>query len=677
MSKLKSMKRFFSIGLIIILSLVYLIMVYFNYINKKDEMNHYEKTAVETSINGTLVQINAAEIAYNFIASRYENEMREEVLRFSKEVALFEGKPELINLEKIKKSGPHYYDYYIINSDNIIVNSTFNPVLGLDFKRWEDYSNALNKIRKSGKIETSTISTEITTGKLRKWAYLATKDKKYLLEIGLSDEELQKYAQPIDFNRLKNLIVKSSVLIKDVEIYDRHHMNLVTGLDIKNPKINTDLDKVYKTHEAMDFYDDKGFLTKKYMFFQGLSKTSVLYDGDRLLIVKYDNTKNIELLNNSRKNAILMFFLLIFILIVTTDFFVNKYIVNPITDLKNKVEKLSTNLLNADFEEYKIDEENGSEEISSLAKSFNTMADKLGNTLVSKEYLRNIINSVNDIIIITDNNAIILDANIYAKIVLNKCDEELIGKKLTELFTPKEKIEKIISNFKDETIKDEVDGIEVELITGEKTLSVIVNITTYYDKKGNIAGFINSAKDLTKLQNLVDSMQKKAAELLEDTKHDQLTHCLNRRGIGKRSKAVFALAKSKDIGFSVMMLDLDDFKSVNDIFGHQEGDKILKRFADIMEKNCRKKDSVVRYGGEEFFILLPNTDLNTALTVAERIKDVVARELSNIKDYQITVSGGVSEWKKSDAEFKDTLARADVALYKSKENGKNQINYQL
>lgn len=676
MSRLKSIKSFFGIGLVIILIPIYLLMAYFSYVNEKEKINQYKKTAVETSINGTLVQINAAEVPYNFMANRYDQEMSEEILRFSKQISLDDTEPDKINLEKIKNSGPHYYDYYVINNDNVIVNSTFKPSLGIDFKKWPNYNNTLNEIRASGKIEISAITTEVNTGKLRKWAYLATKDKKYLLEIGLSDEELQKYAQPIDFAKLKRTISENSTLIKDVELFDQHHVNLVSGLEIKDKKLKTDLDKVYKSRKAMDFYDENGFLAKKYMFFRGLDHEGSLDGDNRLLVIKYDNTKNLKLLNDLRRNAILMFFLLVFILVVSTKFFANKYIVNPILNLKKSVEKLSTNVVIDNFEEYKIYDKIGPKEINSLAKSFNTMADKIGNTLVSKDYLRNIINSVTDIIIITDKNSVIIDVNTYAKKVLNKNTEEIIGKNVADFFTPKEKFEQSNLIFKDKSKKGQVDELEINLIAGKEERPVIVNISAFYDKNGNIMGFINSARDLTKLQNLVEIMQEKADKLLKEAEHDQLTDCLNRRGISKRSKEAFALAKNSGLGFSIIMLDIDDFKKVNDTFGHQEGDKILIKFADIMRKNCRKSDSVIRYGGEEFFLFLPNTSASMALVIGEKIKDIVAKSLSTKPGYQITVSGGVSEWKKKDQDFCDTVARADAALYKSKKSGKNQINYQ-
>lgn len=677
MSKLKSMKSFFSLGLILILILSYFIMSYLNYINKKEKIEYYKKTAVETSINGAIVQINEAEMSYDFIASRYEEGMKEELLRFSREVSLFKGELAKIDLEKIKSAGPKYYDYYIINSENVIINSTFAPVLGLDFKEWKYYNKALNEIRAGGKIEISNTTTEIKTGKLRKWGYLPTKDKKYLLEIGLSHEELEKYAHPVNFWELKKQIIKNSTLIKDIDIFDQHHMNLVNNLRIKDSKVNADLDEVYRTRKAMDFYDDRGFLTKKYIFFNGLGEAKTLNADDRLLIVKYDNTKNIKLFNDLRQKAILMFLIFIFILVVSTNFFVDKYVVNPIMDLKKGVEKLSNNLLMNKFREYKIDEEKGSEEISSLAKSFNAMSYKLGNTLVSKEYLINIINSVSDIIIITDKNSLILDVNDYAEKIINKNKEGLIGKNITEIFTKKEKIEQLILTFKDKNVKDRDTEIETAIISGKEQVSVIVNIAAYYDKKGNIMGFITSARHLTKLQSLVESMQQKTDKLLEEVEHDQLTGCLNRRGISKITMEAVTLAKTSGVGFSVIMLDIDDFKKVNDVYGHQEGDKVLIKFAKIMKENSRKSDSVVRFGGEEFFLFLPKTSISTAIAVGERIKEAVAETLSNKPEHKITVSGGVSEWNENDEDFDDTLSRADAALYKSKKSGKNQINFKV
>jgi diguanylate cyclase (GGDEF)-like protein len=120
---------------------------------------------------------------------------------------------------------------------------------------------------------------------------------------------------------------------------------------------------------------------------------------------------------------------------------------------------------------------------------------------------------------------------------------------------------------------------------------------------------------------------------------------------------------------SLIIVDIDHFKKINDTYGHLVGDKTLKSLAKLLQKQVRKNDIVARFGGEEFFIMLPNTNIERAKQIAERLRK--ATEKSNSKP-SITISLGVTEYKQGDNLRKMTL-RADEALYYSKEHGRNQV----
>jgi diguanylate cyclase (GGDEF)-like protein len=127
--------------------------------------------------------------------------------------------------------------------------------------------------------------------------------------------------------------------------------------------------------------------------------------------------------------------------------------------------------------------------------------------------------------------------------------------------------------------------------------------------------------------------------------------------------------------FSIMMIDLDHFKRFNDTYGHLEGDRILRRVGRKITSCMRTMDTAYRYGGEEFTVLLPETDCNAALTVAERIKDSISSEtLEDVNDSRITVSIGVSEYSESDS-ITHLIKRADKAMYAAKQQGRNRIAY--
>lgn len=157
---------------------------------------------------------------------------------------------------------------------------------------------------------------------------------------------------------------------------------------------------------------------------------------------------------------------------------------------------------------------------------------------------------------------------------------------------------------------------------------------------------------------------------------DPLTGLSNRRQIMARLEEECERIQRGGIGLSCIMLDVDHFKQVNDTYGHQQGDEVLKMIASQARASLRAYDVVGRYGGEEFIVLLPETDLETAQAVAERLRMAIqASALLRTATGQpqpTTVSLGLTQWRSGDTV--DTLIhRADEALYRAKANGRNRI----
>ncbi|MBT3093214.1 MAG: sensor domain-containing diguanylate cyclase [Candidatus Thiodiazotropha sp. (ex Lucina pensylvanica)] len=174
-----------------------------------------------------------------------------------------------------------------------------------------------------------------------------------------------------------------------------------------------------------------------------------------------------------------------------------------------------------------------------------------------------------------------------------------------------------------------------------------------------------------------NSVQKKQAfrKLQQYATTDDLTGLANRRELDKVALREFKRATRFTRHLSVLMLDLDHFKSINDTYGHNIGDSVLRHVADICVGSIRGQDFMARYGGEEFTILLPETDIENGSKLAQRICDKIAA-----MPYQegqqlisITVSVGASEIEDGDIDFNDLLNRADKALYEAKKRGRNQV----
>ncbi|CAM3683283.1 GGDEF domain-containing protein [Rheinheimera salexigens] len=160
---------------------------------------------------------------------------------------------------------------------------------------------------------------------------------------------------------------------------------------------------------------------------------------------------------------------------------------------------------------------------------------------------------------------------------------------------------------------------------------------------------------------------------LSDT--DQLTRLFNRRKLETDLTLHYETFERHSVPLSILILDLDNLKQVNDTLGHHAGDKMILAVADICREQLRKTDIACRFGGDEFVIVLPNTNLQHAAQFADRLRECfnLALQHFSFDGAEVTVSIGVSTMLPTDRSYEDTLKRADNVLYKAKRNGKNQV----
>ncbi|GLT19875.1 hypothetical protein GCM10007938_36580 [Vibrio zhanjiangensis] len=162
------------------------------------------------------------------------------------------------------------------------------------------------------------------------------------------------------------------------------------------------------------------------------------------------------------------------------------------------------------------------------------------------------------------------------------------------------------------------------------------------------------------------------ATLHDSAIKDELTQLYNRRALEELIPTEVARAQRHDQPLSILLLDIDHFKQVNDTYGHQVGDKVLRATGRILRLHTRRNDLSFRYGGEEFMVLLPNTDVEKALIVAEKLREEIenSRILPSKKDH-CTASFGITQLY--DEDWQSAVERADNALYSAKTNGRNQV----
>lgn len=200
-------------------------------------------------------------------------------------------------------------------------------------------------------------------------------------------------------------------------------------------------------------------------------------------------------------------------------------------------------------------------------------------------------------------------------------------------------------------------------------IDISISSHALYDHAGNFAGVEGIYRDVTQRKNLERELQRLATT-------DMLTGIANRRAFLETAESAYAHSCHSGEPLTLLMLDLDHFKAINDRYGHLEGDRALVAFAQAVKSQLRASDAVGRLGGEEFGVLLPLTTLAEGLEAAHRIlQGVRALQLNDDtgQAYRITTSLGVGAFRQSDRSLRDMLDRADQALYLAKHRGRDQI----
>ncbi len=269
---------------------------------------------------------------------------------------------------------------------------------------------------------------------------------------------------------------------------------------------------------------------------------------------------------------------------------------------------------------------------------------------------------------ITGYNSEILYKNPYLYIKhIYKADKKKVVSFLKKSFTKQSK--NLSIHFRYLTNNNEVKWAEAKVY--------FVN-----DDFGNISKTIILVQDITNEKKLTEKLVQANTDLVRTNKMlyhksitDSLTDILNHQYIIEvvNAEAKRAMRYNKD--FSILMLDIDYFKSVNDTYGHATGDIVLKKLVTAIKERLRSTDSLGRYGGEEFLVVLTETDMESAVVVGEKIRKTVEDFVFEPVDLKITVSIGVANFAKEYCGAKDLIDIADDNLYKAKNAGRNRVVY--
>lgn len=227
----------------------------------------------------------------------------------------------------------------------------------------------------------------------------------------------------------------------------------------------------------------------------------------------------------------------------------------------------------------------------------------------------------------------------------------------------------------------------------EKEVAPVVILATGGDEQSAVAAMKKGAYDyIPKAYLTLDQLTKSLINarekwrLLKETErlqarlqhmamYDALTETLSRRALIQQLEAEIQRARRHSRQFSILMLDIDHFKKVNDTYGHIAGDAVLRELALTLNITTRRSDYVGRYGGEEFMVLLPETALDKAVLLAEKLRKAVSEMVVQAEGHTVkntTISLGVAAFE-DDPSVESFINRSDKGLYKSKKNGRNQV----
>lgn len=285
------------------------------------------------------------------------------------------------------------------------------------------------------------------------------------------------------------------------------------------------------------------------------------------------------------------------------------------------------------------------------------------------KYFDGILQDSTDIIFSVDQEGFILKFNNGSEMHFGYTQEEIVGKPLGSLFVNEEDERRILARV---LLDGKASNNEIPMKTKEgKVILVNMSVSEMKSTSSKITGLVVTAKDITEKKKLEIELLKKNEQLNRLAITDSLTELYNSRHFFDQIKRELSrFNRNPNRSLSMLLIDIDHFKELNDTEGHQMGDQVLRSLGEIIRLCIRRNvDSGYRYGGDEFVVILPDTDKEHAQVVAERIQ----KQFSSFRFGHTSLSIGITE-ARSGENTKQLLSRADEAMYTSKRGGRNRVS---
>jgi len=620
-------------------------------------------------------------LQYNFIKTESENVSKiNQLLKiYKRDKNNFNIQDAVDELNKDKIFGE--YQIFLINKKYIIEKASYKNDLGMDFGQLKVMIDLFDSVfTKKIEIDISPLILDSSSMNFSRYLIKLSDDGKYILQIGfvldiykdlqkeyqsiknIKEFELyiatQHVIQKIDLDKesfSKKTLVESwkdtKAIFLDITKYSgktSKRVNEILSSDVKNNNIviNQELDTIFTDDKLITHFDLKNSALIIYSITDGLfNKTN-----ETKLIIKsnYSAEELQDDIDRIFNQTILQLFIVLFVFVLMYIFILRK--------ISNKLLKIIDNIKMNQYSDIKNIQVN---EIEILNNSYNNLHAVLNQ---KNEYLQRYTNIIDKHILTssTDTNEIITSVSEALCNTSGYSKDELIGQNhniVRHPSVPKQFYEQMRASIKSgntwagEILNKKKDGNDYW---------VEICIEPVKDNNGNIIGYTAIMHDIT---------DKKHIETLSVT--DPLTKVYNRLKLDSVLKSEFFRAKRYGDIFSIIMLDIDSFKSVNDIHGHQVGDEVLIEIANLLKSNIRDVDILGRWGGEEFLIISPNINSSGAYKFAEKLRVIIEKHQFPVVKSK-TSSFGVASYQSGES-IHELTKRVDDALYCAKKNGRNCV----
>ncbi|MBI3730826.1 MAG: diguanylate cyclase [Burkholderiales bacterium] len=289
---------------------------------------------------------------------------------------------------------------------------------------------------------------------------------------------------------------------------------------------------------------------------------------------------------------------------------------------------------------------------------------------LSEFNFRRLFENMQDVYYRTDVDGIVQKVSPAVSKILGYTPEEIEGKPAAALYPQMADREAF---RKEIMLHGMVNDFPGQMVTKDgRTIDISVNSQALFDDEGNYAGAEGICRDITQRKMLERELQRLATT-------DSLTGIANRRAFLEHAEHIFKSCQRYQTQMTLLMLDLDFFKSINDKYGHQSGDHALIRFAEAVKLELRESDLFGRLGGEEFCVLLQQASQPESMLVAERIRahiQSLVLDTATGDVFALTVSIGIATYRSEDDRLGRLLERADKALYQAKSQGRNRVTWE-